>query len=181
MFDPMSLFGIAGGALNLTSTLIKVHQEHARDPQRAPGLADIMRTIPGAAFAASERMIAAVEKLEQEIRGAGIDPGPTETLDDLMANTTKLWINKRYRVLDRFKANISAIAAEIETLFDDLVAISNCSESEALIARSYKQALERKQALRRDIDDQQPLFTILKHLRNHAQQLRSEIGDLDKK
>jgi DNA-directed RNA polymerase beta' subunit len=59
-----------------------------------------------------------------------------------------------------------------------VVAISNCSESEDLITAGYRQALERKNALRRDIDDRQPLEIILRNLRKHAEEMHAELGDM---
>jgi hypothetical protein len=175
MPDP---FSIAGGALSLTSTLIKVHQEHARDPKAAPGLADIMRTIPGAVFEATGRMIAEVNKLEKDCGKAGLDP--KKTLDELKTDRG-FWLTKRRRVIDNFTIRVTAIEQEIAVLFDDLVAISNCSESEALIANGYRQALELKQALRNDTSDRLPIRDIMTNLRDYAEKIRADVGDLGRK
>jgi hypothetical protein len=175
MADP---FIIAGGALSLINTLVKIHQEHARDPAHAPGMADIMKTIPGAAFEASGRIIAEVEKLQHDCDKAGIDP--KQTLDELKSHKG-WWFGKRRRVLDNFKIRVTAIGNEVAVLFDDVVAISNCSESEELIASGYRQALESKRVLEKDIADSRPVGEILENLRRHAQNIRAEIGDLGKK
>jgi len=175
MPDP---FSIAGGALSLTSTLIKVHQEHARDPKSAPGLADIMRTIPGAVFEATGRIVAEVDKLEKDCAKAGLDP--RETLDALKTDKG-FWLGKRRRVIDNFTIRVTAIEHELAVLFDDLVAISNCSESEAVIAKGYGEALELKRALRKGTDPELPIGAIIHNLRDYAQQLRADVGDLGKK
>jgi hypothetical protein len=107
MPDP---FSIAGGALSLTSTLIKVHQEHARDPKSSPGLADIMKTIPGTVFEATGRIIAEVDKLEKDCVKADIDP--KKTLDTLKTNKG-FWLGRRRRTMDNFTIRVTAIEQEL--------------------------------------------------------------------
>jgi hypothetical protein len=69
----------------------------------------------------------------------------------------------------------------VAVLFDDVVAISNCSESEELIATGYRQSLESKRALRKDTDQELPVGQILKTFRSHAEKIRAELGDMGKK
>lgn len=174
MPDPFTL-GAAGGALNLTSTLLKIHQEHARDPKRAPGFADIMRTIPGAAFEATGKILAELDRLEVDCKKAKLDLN--QTFDQLWSDTW-VWKSKRYRLLQRFERNMQAMSSELAALFDDVVAIANCSESEDLVAKGYKQALERKNVMRRDTSDDKPIGEVLRGIRRHAEELRAEIGDM---
>lgn len=170
MAEPFSL--LAGG-LELTSVLIKIQQEHAKNPERAPGMADILKTIPGAAFEMSNRIIAEANKLEKDCMKAKLDP--SKTLDELKTDRG-YWFQKRRRVLDNFEIRAKAIREEIAVQFDDVVAISNCSESEDLIAAGYGQALEYKRALRKATGDDLPIGTIIKNLRDYAEMIRAELG-----
>lgn len=179
MPDPTGAsFGIAAGALTLTNTLIKLYQDNADDPDLPPRLADIIRVIPDAVMKGTQNVIAAVDALEQNCLEVQID---TSKPLELLKADTKIWQRHRRRVLDQFMGTVSAITNELEMLFDDVVAVSNCSESERLVARSYKQARERKQQLRRAVDDELPIATIVANLRNCAQDLLAEVGDMHRK
>jgi hypothetical protein len=174
MADP---FSIAGGALSLTSVLIKVHQEHAKNPSRAPGLADIMKSIPDTVFQISNRITATVNELEKDCDKAGLDP--KKTLDELKTDPG-FWLSRRRRALDNFEMRVKEIREEIAVLFDDVVAISNCSGAEELIAVSYAQALEAKDALRRDTGEDVPIGKIMDNLRSASEKMRAQIGDMGK-
>ena len=76
---------------------------------------------------------------------------------------------------------VKEIREEIAILFDDVVAISNCSGAEELIAASYAQALEAKDALRRDTGEDVPIGKIMDNLRSASEKMRAQIGDMGKK
>jgi hypothetical protein len=91
------------------------------------------------------------------------------------------WFGRRRRILDKFELRAKALREELAVLFDDVVAISNCSGATEVISSSYAQALEAKKALRQGTNEDLPIGKIMSNLRDAAEKIRAEVGDLGKK
>jgi hypothetical protein len=181
MLDPATgaIIGTVSGSLTLVNALIRICQEHDKDPKATPSnVAELIAALPAAALKATDDLIKQVEALRDECRAAGIDLDLT--LDELLQQS---WFfqRRRRRVLKTFQGRIDGIASEITTLFDDVVSVSDCADRLNAIARSFEASRQQKEKLRDETNDTLPLGKILHNLQAHAERARAELGDLNRK
>lgn len=181
MIDPATgaIIGATSGSLTLLNTIVKLAQEHNKNPDaHPPSLADVIASLPGEAQKLTGEIIAQVQAFRDELLKAGIDP--KLTLDDLQEQTW-FYQRRRRKILKMFQARAEAIAAEISILFDDVVSVADCADRLHIVARSFEASRAEKQRLRDGTKDGLPVGEILDNLIGHAEHVREQLGDLNRK
>jgi hypothetical protein len=183
MADPtFGLFTAAGSALSLVNTLIKLHQEHAKDPKRYPALSTVMASIPIAALEAADRLIVELDGFERDFKAAGLDL--SKNISELSKVRT-FWIGPSPRVVSRFQRRVMAIGSELAASFDSVVAIADCQGKDGtladLIANTFGEAREAKNNLRDAAHDERPVGEIIKTLRSYAEHVKANLGDIGRR
>jgi hypothetical protein len=123
-------------------------------------------------------LIAEIQGMREEMRQAGIDP--KLTLDQLQEQTW-FYQRRRRKILKAFQGRVEAIAGEISVLFDDVVSVADCADRLHIVARSFAHSREQKQELRARTKDDLPMGEILDDLLDHAERIRGQLGDLNRK
>jgi hypothetical protein len=179
MAEPATALSIASGSLTLANAIVKILQEHKKNPKDAsPRVAELVAALPAAAMQATGSLINEIVRLRKDCLKAGIDL--KMNLDQLREQTAIYHFSKR-RVLKTFQARVEGIAGEISILFDDVVSVFDCADRLDLVARSFKDSRKDKDKLRNETRDSLPLGRILDNLQKHAEKVRQEIGDIGRK
>jgi len=164
----------AAAGLTLLNNLVKLIQS-AREKGSRLGIADITEKLPAEAFTLAGQFVQHVTTLRQSFLNAKIDP--KKTIDELQAETG-WWRYKRYKLVNNFKANINAICDQLGSFLDDVVSIAHCREAEDVVAHSFREAEDLKAKIRTETDYKMPIEDIFKHLLDHAEKLRAQLGDM---
>jgi hypothetical protein len=178
--DPATgaIFGATAGSLTLVNALIKICEEHRRNPKAdPPNVAEVIGALPAAGLRATDELVREITGLRQECRDVGIDLD--KPLRELQTGTG-LFERRRRRLLKTFMGRVDAIGAELSVLFDDVVAVCDCADRLNKVARSFELSRQEKEQLGAEISERLPLGTILTHLLNHAEKARVRLGDLNR-
>lgn len=167
-------------ALSLTNNIVTLIQ-NARKNGKANGLglADIVNILPAEAFKLAEEFIKQVTELKKKFLKEQID---LSLYIDEHECDHKWWYNRRDRLLIDFQATITDITAKLSNFMDEVVAVARCSGEEELLGGSFQEALKLKKKLRKDTDfDNKTIGEIFDNLIKHAEDLKAQLGDMDKK
>jgi hypothetical protein len=178
MIDPVTgaALGTVGGGLTLLNSMVKIYQDHKKNPKSyPPAMAELIAALPAMALKLTGEFIAEIEKLRRDCLTVGIDLNLTH---DQLQEATSFYQRSRRKLLKDFQTRVEGIVGVISIFFDDFVAVANCCDKLDVLSRSFADSRKQKIALRKGTTPDLPLGTILDNLQKHAEDLRAEIGDL---
>jgi len=161
--------------LQLLNSLIEICRTAKKEGKRL-AVADVIEKLPAEAFELAGQFVSEIDKLRTEF--SNIDPTRKKTIDELQSEN-RFWQFKTYKILRNFRPKVTSLTNQISMFLDDIIAIAHCKEAEGLIADSFKRSVKKRNKLEADADFTKfPVCVVLDNLRNHAQQLRTELHEM---
>lgn len=174
MFDFGATVVALTGGINLLNALMKTYELTASSGA-PPSLSAFLKKMPSEAVNVSRELLSEIQQLRVDCLDKKINlrMSADENREDY-----RVFKDKRYRVLDRFSLDVRKVTDELKLFFDDVVAIANCSQSEEIVAKGFKESREYKEALERDLAAAKTIEDTIKVLEKHLDSVMERANKL---
>jgi hypothetical protein len=156
-------FGAMAGAINVLNALMKAHEQSGSSGAPA-SLSAFLKKMPAEALNVSRELLSGIQQLRVDCVDNKINLG--QSAQENRENYLFLK-EKRYRVVDGFALDVRKVTDELKLFFDDVVAIANCTQSEEILAKGFKESREYKEALERELAAAHTIEDTIKVLERH--------------